>query len=64
MTWQEFTRKWVLGHDYINAKTLGEIVANDDSNLVHAIAERMGQSSLAVYTLDIVQAYKLGKISN
>jgi len=64
MTWQNWTRKWVLGHDYISPKTLGEIVANDDDNLVHAIAERMGQSSLAVYTLDIVQAYKLGKISN
>jgi len=64
MTWQNWTRQWILGHDYIDLKALGEIVANDDDNLVHAIAERMGQSSLAVYTLDIVQAYKLGKISN
>lgn len=64
MTWQNWTRKWILGHDYIDPKALGEIIANDDDNLVHAIAERMGQSSLAVYTLDIVQAYKLGKISN
>lgn len=61
MTWQEWTRKWILGHDYIDTKTLAEIASVSDDKLVHEIAEKMGQSSLAVYTLDIVQAYKFNK---
>lgn len=64
MTWQQYFRDWILNLDYIDPKTRGEIVAAADSDLIHQLTVRLGESSLAGFTLDICDAYRRGRITN
>lgn len=64
MTWQHFTKQWIMAQDYISLDTRLELANASDDKLISGITTRLGQSSLAVFTLDICQQYKLGKITN